>query len=1026
MRGAGLAASSPPLQSHYLAPPLQVRVVGVNAPVPPEMRVLALDSVFDAGARRRIVVPPRSTVADMVAAAYPGAPMALRRDIVRAFIDGIEVPVEAWSQARPKIGTTVMLRPVPQGDVLRNVLTIAVAVSAVALGQFYGPLLANSLVFGAGAGGSGALGSVLSAGITGSTLIAGTLLINAFVPARTDEKQKPTYAIQGMQNQLTPNGAVPFILGFVRYAPPYAARPYTKAVGDYRYVIAAFCSGYGPLEVSDWRIGDTPIERYSDVVLETRQGYPDDARLTLYPQQVIEEPLSVELLTPILPTGGPQIRTTAADCTYCEIDTTYPAGVYGKNKDGADVTFTVAIGTRFRLAGTEAWTTGPAIVVTSKKPKAITRTTRIDFPTRGRYEIELLRQTTDWDEADQSKRDVQYSGRSSWTALRSFRPEYPINFDKPLALAACQIRATGQLNGTLDALNAMMRTVCPDWDAGTGTWVERTSNNPASLFRYVLTGPAISYPLTADEVAALGEWHAFCVAKGLTYNRAHDYEASVLDVLSDIAAAGRASPQDSGTAWGVVIDRAMDFVSAHISPRNSWGFQGERPYVVFPDAFRVTFLDETNGFKQAERVVPWPGFEGTPKVVERLDLPGVTNPDMVWRETRRRQHELILRRDTYTVNQDFEATGFGRGDMVRLSHDVLERTQVAARVLSVSGDRVVLDEAVVFERGQAYACRFRMHDGTSVLRPVVGYGETRVLKLDGQGASPVGPTEDNPSGELALFGPSTRESFACTVKGIEAMENLTARITLVDHAPEIEALIDAEVPPPWSGRVGDEAQETVGAPQVPMILDVVSGRQASGQATTDNPYPVVVLMQAAAGETQTVAQFQARYRKVGATAWTEESAPAAAGSVLLDGYTTADKGAQIEVQPRAVANQGTLSPWGDTVVHVIAASDPAAPDAPPDLQATTPTPGAIHVEVRSSQSPRTTTTQIYLAQGASAPFSSAQKVGAPLNGGPNTPLAYDITGLTAGTVYRVWATSSDSDAPPNESAPVGPVNATVG
>nr|WP_274382822.1 host specificity factor TipJ family phage tail protein [Methylorubrum extorquens] len=778
--------------------------------------------------------------------------------------------------------------------------------------------------------------------------------------------------------------------------------------------------------MSDWRIGDTPIERYSDVVLETRSGLPDDARLSLYPQQVIEEPLSVELLTGLLPTGGPQIRTTAADCTACEIDTTYPAGVYGKNRDGVDVTFSVAIGTRYRLAGTEAWAAGPPIVVTSKKPKAITRTTLITFPIRGRYEIELLRQTVDWDESDQSKRDVQYSGRSSWTALRSFRPEYPINFDKPLALAACQIRATGQLNGTLDALNAMMRTVCPDWDAGVGTWVERTSNNPASLFRYVLTGPAISYPLTEDEVATLGEWHAFCVAKGLTYNRAHDYEASVLDVLSDIAAAGRASPQDSGTAWGVVIDRAMEYVAAHISPRNSWGFQGERPYVVFPDAFRVTFLDETNDFKQAERVVPWPGFEGTPKVVERLDLPGVTNPEMVWRETRRRQHELIRRRDTYTVNQDFEATGFGRGDLVRLSHDVLERTQVAARVVRVSGQRVTLDEPVTFETGQSYACRFRMHDGTSVLRPVKGFGTTHTILMEGQGTAPIGTTEDNPSGELALFGPATRESFACTVKGIEAMENLTARITLVDHAPEIEALIDAEVPPPWSGRVGVEAQETVGAPQVPMILDVVSGRQAAGQATTDNPYPVVVLVQAAAGETQTVAQFGARHRKVGTTTWAEETAPVVAGSVLLDGYTTADKGVQIEVQPRAVASQGTPSSWGETAVHAIAASDPDAPDVPPDLRATTPTTGAIHVEVRSSQSPRTTTTQIYLAQGASAPFSSAQKVGPALNGGPNTPLVYDITGLTAGTVYRLWATSSDSDAPPNESAPRGPVNATVG
>ncbi|WP_430914064.1 host specificity factor TipJ family phage tail protein [Methylobacterium sp. sgz302541] len=964
-------------------------------------------------------VDPGATIAEMIARLLPQATGELRSRLRVTLGEHVLLP-GLWHAIRPKPGACVLIRAVPGNDVLRNVLTIAVAVSAVALGQFYAPALAGSLLGLPGAA-TGGLTSALSAAITGSTLIAGTLLINALVPVRADDKDKPVYAIQGLRNQLTPGGAVPLILGFVRYAPPYAAKPYTQAVGDYRYVVAAFCCGYGPLAMRNWQIGDTPIERYADVQIETRSGLPGDERLTLYPAQVVEEPLSVELLTAVLPTGGEQIRTTAADCTGCEIDTTYPAGVYGKSRDGANVTFTVVVTTRYRLsgAGDDAWIVGPTIAVTSKKAKAIVRTTPITFPARGRWEVGLTRITTDWDEADQSRRDTQYSGRSSWTALRSLRPEYPLNFDKPLALAGCRIRATGQLNGTLDQLNAEMRSICPDWDSASGQWVARETNNPASLFRYVLTGPAISYPLAADEIAALGDWHAFNVAKGLTYNRAHDYEASVLDVLSDIAAAGRASPQDTGTAWGVVIDRALTFVSAHISPRNSWGFQGERPYTVFPDAFRVSFLDETNSFKQAERVVPWPGFEGAPVVVEKLDLPGVTSPAMIWKEARRRQYELKLRRDTYTVSQDFEALTSARGDLVRLSHDVLDRAQVAARVTAVVGNRVTLDEPVAFENGQSYACRFRRNDGSSLLRQVSGVGETQTVILVGAGDGPQ-------VGNLAFFGAATQESFACIIKGVEGMENLTARLTLVDHAPEIEALVDAEVPPPWSGRAGSEAQQPVGTPQAPLILDIVSGRQASGQATDDNPYPVLVLVQAAAGETVPIAGFDARHRTLGASAWTQETAPASAGSVSIDGYTTADKGTQVEIQARAVASRGTPGPWTGIVVHTIAATDPPAPTAPTNLSLSTPASGLIRVTVTSSASAQTATTQIYLATGAGATLASAHKVGGPINGGPNTPLTFDATGLTAGTVYRVWATSSDADAPPNESVPAGPANATVG
>jgi hypothetical protein len=960
-----------------------------------------IDALFG---RVTLQVEPGASIAQMIALALPQAEGALRERLRVTIGEHVVLP-GLWHAVRPKAGTQVMIRAVPGNDILRNVLTVAVTVGALALGQFYAAGLAEALSVSQG---------VASALITGTTLLAGTLLINALVPPRTDAKDKPSYAIQGLQNQLTPDGVVPLILGFVRYAPPYAARPYTQAVGDDRFVITSFCCGYGPVSMANWRIGETPIERYSDVNLETRTGYAGDAPLTLYPQQVIEEALSVELQTSQVPTGGPEIRTTAADCTSCEIDTTYPGGVFGADKEGAYVPFTVVVTTRIRLAGSgdAGWSGGPAIVVTAKKPKALTRTTAITFPTRGRYEIELTRTTPDWDEADQSKRDVQKHGRSVWSVLRSIRPEYPIAFDKPLALAACRIRATGQLNGMLDALNADMRSVCPDWDAASGAWIARETNNPASLFRWVLTGPAITYPLDWDEIdAALPDWHAFCFAKGLTYNRVHDYEASVLDVLSDVAAAGRASPQDSGTAWGVVIDRALSVVSAHISPRNSWGFSGERPYVVFPDAFRVSFLDETNSFAKAERVVPWPDFTGDVKVTEKLDLPGITNPDLVWKEARRRQYELIHRPDTYTVNQDFESLTVGRGDRVQLSHDVLDRAQVAARVKGVNGATVVLDELVTFVAGQTYACRFRRDDGTSLLRTVTGYGETSVLSLTGAGDAPG-------VGNLALFGVSSRESIACTVKGVEAMENFTARLTLIDHAPEIEALVDAEVVPAWSGRAGAEAQTNTGTPLVPTISDVVSGRQAADSASDTNPYPVVVLVTEDGTNTVPIASFQARSRRVGTEAWSVATGTVSSGAVLLSGYA---KGDAIEVQSQSISAAAVPSGWSPSFAHTVAATDPAAPSPPQNISLTTPAVGTIRVSVTSSAGATNAATQIYMATGANAVFANATKVGSPIQSGPNTALPpYDIPGLTTGTTYRIWATAFDSDAPPNESAPAGP------
>lgn len=976
----------------------------------PDVSILAVPNLDPALGRIRVSALPGTSIAEMIALVMP-AIRSQDRERLRVTIGDHVILPGLWHAVRPKAGTQVIIRAVPGNDLLRTALNVAVTVAAIAAGQFYAPALLETI----GIAATTTTTALASAAISSTTLLAGTMLINALIPPRSDAKNKPIYSIQGMQNQLTPDGAVPLILGFVRYAPPYAARPYTQSVGDYRFVVASFCCGYGPVALYNWRIGTTPIERFLEVQLETRSGVPGDAQLALYPQQMIEEALSIELLTDQLPTGGPQVRTTAADCTACEIDTTYPGGVFGTDKDGGYVPFTVIITTRFRPAGSgdDAWIGGPAIAVTAKKPKALTRTTAITFPERGRYEIELTRITTDWDEADQSKKDIRRSGRSAWSALRSIRPEYPIVFDKPLALAACRIRATGQLNGMLDALNAEMRSICPDWDAASGTWVTRETNNPASLFRYVLTGPAITYPLAVDEVAALGEWHAFCAAKGLTYNRVHDYDASVLDVLSDIAAAGRASPQDTGTAWGVVIDRALDTVTAHISPRNSWGFSGERPYAIFPDAFRVTFLDETFDFNKAERVVPWPGFQGDVKVTEKLDLPGITNPDLIWKEARRRQYELIHRPDTYTVNQDFEALVVTRGDRVQLSHDVLDRSQIAGRVTAVIGGVVYLDELVTFELEKAYACRFRRDDGSTLVRSVTGFGTTRTVRLGGAG-------DDPEVGNLAFFGEASRESIACTVKGVEAMENFTARLTLIDHAPEIEDLVDAEIPPAWSGRAGSEAQIVNGAPQAPVIVDVVSGRQAASQASATNAYPVVVLLQAAAGEVQPIASFDVRYRKTGASAWSLASGPASAGAVLLAGFA---KGDQIEVQARAVSGAGLAGPWTATFAHAVGATDPAAPTPPQGITLSTPASGVIRVTVTSSASAQNAATLIFMAAGADSAFASAQQVGDPLASGPNVALPpVDVSGLASGTVYRFWAIAQDASSPPIQSAPAGPVS----
>ncbi|MFG1413481.1 phage tail protein [Xanthobacter sp. VTT E-85241] len=856
---------------------------------------------LDVAQRVSLCVPAGATIGEIVAIAVPEE---ARRAAVRVTIGDHVIEQAVWHRVTPREGAQVIVRLIP-GDngLLRSALMIAVVIAAAAVSGGALAPLGTSL----GLGGALAQGSIGATIAAAGTAIAGNILVNALVPIRQDSIDKtassPTYSIQGLKNVANPDGVVPRLLGEMRYAPVYAATPYTEVIGNDRYVIASFNFGYGPLALRNFKIGDTPIDEFVGVEIEVREGYPDDDPLSLYPQQVIEDALSINVRAD----SDPYVRVTASDVTKYTVDIGFGQGLFAVNKSGAKIPAVVQIGIRYRPAGSDdAWTTEPPMVVVGIAQQPFSRSYSGTFPARGQYEVETARQTIDFD----TTTILQATGRSDWTALRSYRPEYPLNFDKPMALVAVRIKATDQLNGMLDSFNAEACSILPDWDTGTQAWVTRETRNPAAHFRHVLTGNAIAYPFSTSEMDALEDWHEFCDDKGLTYDRVHDYEASVGDVLGDIAAAGRAVPQDRGSKWGVVIDQIQDIVRGHVSPRNSWGFKGSRSFVRLPDAFRVKFKDETFGYVDAERVVPRPGFVGDPQVTEELSLPGITNPDLIWKEARRRFYELQHRADTYEAYQDFEHLVVTRGDLVKLSHDVLDRTQIAARVKFVVDDFVELDELVTMEAGLGYACRFRLSDGTSVLRSVyTGPGTTQTIRLTGSGAMPE-------VGDLAFFGLSSQETFDLIVKGVEVGDDLTAKLTYVDHAPQIQTLTDADTPPAWNGRVGTELDPSTVAPGVPVISSVVSGVLAGADA-------VVVGVIPGSGIVVPVS-YDIRHRLTGAGSWSGPvTISAGDGGAYITGYA---KGDDIDLSARATSASAISSAYSATVTHEVGATDPTIQD----------------------------------------------------------------------------------------------------
>lgn len=700
-----------------------------------------------------------------------------------AYLEGQRIPSSAWRRVRPKPGTTLIVQAVAGEGYGRQIALIVVAIAALVIAPWFA---GNVLGFAAGTIGLEIATSVIAAGIT----IGGTLAINALFPVAAPQlgeqpgetlssDRRPS--ITGGRNEAVPYGHIPQILGQTRTYPRLAARAFTEVVGHEQYLRMLLVWGYGPLDIDDIKIGETPIENFEDVEIETFHGYSTDDAPSLFPTQAFEEQLSIELEP-----EAAYVRVTSADIDEIIVDLTAPAGLFYQNKaDGKRSVRTVEIGLRYRAyPGGGAWTNWTTHAFGENSTDVVRRGLRKKV-SRGQYEVEVTRLTGIYDGDANNVQEAIY-----WTALKGFRNDPPIAFDAaPLAITALRIKASSQLSGSIDRVNGIVRSRVLAFNGS--SWVPNTgSRNPANLFRHVLQGAANASPVpdARIDIDALEEWRDYCETEGFTYD-AEITSGSVEEAAQQIAAAGRALKVFVDGKWSVAWDRPEAPVVWHFTPRNSWDFKGLRTYARRPHALRVRFLNEEKGYAEDERVVYDDGYNaGNATRFESVEFPGVTNPDLVWRHARFHIAQARLRPEIYELSTDFEQLRLVKGDRVRLTHDASLIGQASGRVKAIAGALVTLDETIIMETGKSYGIRFRLATGESLYRTVsLSIGEKTQVTLSGSGDVPE-------PGDLFAFGEAALESILCRVASISPRADMAARIRLVDDAAAISSADEGTIP----------------------------------------------------------------------------------------------------------------------------------------------------------------------------------------------------------------------------------------
>ena len=444
-----------------------------------------------------------------------------------------------------------------------------------------------------------------------------------------------------------------------------------------------------------------------------------------------------------------------------------------------------------------------------KKKDAFTYVETITGLDPAKYEVRVKR--TNYDTIEPSDTLRNYHTAILYT-ITGYSNTKPINVPNGCTLArtALRILSSDSINGRIEGINGLVQSVCFDYDYTIPTvadrWKQRrATSNPASLFLHVLTHPANlfrvgdSFYTGSVDLDSFTTWHTYCREQGFEYNGVLDTQRSVLEVLRDIASAGRASPMVIDGKWSVIIDKARTSIVQHFTPYNSWGFESTKVLPRRPHAFKVIFRNEEKAYKEDEIIVPNEGYTAeTATFIEQISLPGITSRAAAAKHARFHLAQLKLRPETYTLNTDFEYLVCNRGDLVHVTHDVPQWGIGFGRINDITiangTTELTLDQPVYLTASQSYTIRIRTNTGASVTGTITGINTT-------QNYTTVTVNSELNSiaiGNMFMIGNIGTESQELIVIAIEPTGNTSARITLVDYSPSIYSVdtntLDADNP----------------------------------------------------------------------------------------------------------------------------------------------------------------------------------------------------------------------------------------
>lgn len=809
----------------------------------PELIVVVKDDPFSDRPPRLIKAEAGTPVSELVDMA---GFEQLELEHAEASINGEVVEAELWAETPGH--DHVQIAVLPQGGgsgnkLLRTVLSIALVIAAFYLGPIIGGAIAGAL------GVSGTAASFITGLATAAITTLGQLAINAIVPPPSasfniPDAPDPVYFIEGARNRLAPLSSIQTVLGRHRITPRLAARPYPEIRGDDTFYYMVVDLGPIGVEVTDRKVGDTPIANLDGAVWQSRLVATDPHPNMASRQVIPTSNMGITLLH-----NDPELRRTALDVIDCDMIFQFPAGLGRTNDRGNPESVTLTLQVRYRevLNPGPSETFGPWRFATSRvnpffpdfrgfetsnaainlygggisgfpyygtaadftfresKPgQPFFRQVGFSFPTEGTYEVEVTRISAD-------SSDGRTFDDIIWQGLLAKRDD-PIITRDDVAYEVYRFKGTDETSGAIDELNMVVGRFIPGFPDAVLDQADLSGVTAADLslskvssngWEQILWAKRNGFEAREAVDDAGFDWPSFAAAakdardRGLSFDFVIQDNIDVDDLVSIIASSGgegRVYSYNNVLTAGV--DRPIAAPTHVFSDQTARNISYTKSFPEDVHAYDVTFNDANNGYRTRTVRIYVNGFTAlTATKFEPLKLPGKVQ----WTDLHRAMAQLYRNSRLQTTNMRLEIPNEALDNSAR----PMRRISVATRVITqVQGSGVVrgittnagqvtaidLDQEI--EQGPSFpglALKWITTDASgnqtlSAPAPLVIPG-TDGLSTTATLITPVATASGPVAGDDYIIGPVGTDLFEGLLENAEKAGEGWVRLNLKDYAP---------------------------------------------------------------------------------------------------------------------------------------------------------------------------------------------------------------------------------------------------